>query len=67
VAIFQMILFFMAGLMHSALTKATRRHAQKATPKEHERREKPEQNSGSNSAGALIGAKHAQRSRGGQA
>jgi hypothetical protein len=40
---------------------------QNTAPKEHERREKPEQNSGSNSAGALIGAKHAQPSQGGQA
>ncbi|WP_157838069.1 hypothetical protein [Pseudomonas sp. PH1b] len=32
-AIFQMILFFMAGLMHSILTKATRERARIRHPK----------------------------------
>jgi diketogulonate reductase-like aldo/keto reductase len=66
VAIFQMILFFMAEPMHSALTKTTQMRARMRHLKTARSTPRARESGVSNFGRALIGAKHAQRSRGGQ-
>jgi hypothetical protein len=68
VAIFQMILFLMAAPMHSGLTKANQ-DAGACAAASTGARSTPitDKNGVSNLGRTPIGAKHAQRSRGGQA
>ncbi|MGE8336258.1 hypothetical protein [Pseudomonas laurylsulfatiphila] len=62
-AIFQMILFFMGRPMHSDLAKAPQGTAMEL----HSPGTFNARNAIANAGRTLIGAKHAQRSRGGQA